>query len=241
MRKHLLEFKLIAVFALTVIVGATASAALGAETASWLVNGAAPAAATEVLSVGVGELVLEDMGVPQSIECKGADVTDVGMVGPSDEDTTTTIAFTSPSTNCKPAAKAENLSGEQKTNACESLKSIEMLDLPWLTELLLGENAAKESVFLDKLSSDGKGEPGYLSECKTALGTVDDSCTEASATTTVEVKNETSDVNIIFPRALTKASEAWKCSVGGPENGLMVGEELIEAMGATLAVNEVEK
>ncbi len=210
-------------------------------TSTWLVNGAVPASATETLSVGVGVLTLEDMGVPAGVECTGADVTDVGTVGPGHEDTTTSVTFTAPATNCKPTAKAENLSKEEKTNACESVKNVEALDLPWLTELAKGENAAKESVFLDRLSGDGKGEPAYLTECKTALGTVDDTCTEVSAGSTVEVKNETSDVNTVFPKTLAnEKTESAKCTIGGAENGLVKGESLIEVMGGTLAASQSE-
>ncbi len=228
-----------AVLALTVITSAIASPALGAETASWLVNGAVPLVAEQVLSVGVGALVLQDMGVPAAVECTGADLVGEGTVGPGSDDTSSSGTAIETSKDCKPSAKAENLKGEEVANACESVKNVEAIDLPWLSELLLGENAKKESVFLDRLSSDGQGEPAVLTECKTALGTVDDTCTEVSAGSTVEVKNESSDVNVIFPKELAKASEAAKCSVGGAENGLVVGEVLVEVHGGTLAASEV--
>ena len=239
MRFRVLGVAAIAGFALAAI--ATATTALGAETASWLVNGTVPLEATEVLSGGVGELKLEDMGVPAAVECTGIEVTDVGTVGQGYEDTTNTVTFNAPSINCRPSARAENLKGESVSNACESVKNVAAVDLPWLTELSLGHNGKGAPVFLDKLSGDGKGEPGYLTECKTALGTVDDTCTEVSATFTGEGRNEGSDVVVTFPKELTKASEAGKCSIGGAESGLVVGEQSIEVMGGTLAASEVQE
>ncbi len=239
-RIHILGVAALAAIA-GVIAGVIATTALGAETASWLVNGAIPLTATEYLFVVDAILRWEDMGVPAAVECKGSDVTGVGTVGPGHEDTITSLTVTGPSTNCKPTAKAENLKSEEVANACQEVKAVAALDLPWLSELALGENAKKESVFLDRLSSDGQGEPGFLTECKTALGTVDDTCTEQSATTTAEVKNETSDVATIFPKELAKANEAGKCSIGGAENWLLVVEFLFEVHGGTLAASEVQE
>ncbi len=180
------------------------------------------------------------MGIPAAIECPGADVSGRGTIGPGNQGFITEVVFIEPAKNCKPTAKARNLKEEEVANACEALKSVEAINLPWLTELFLGNNAKGESVFLDKISSGGKGEPAGLYECKTALGTVDDTCTEVSAASTVEIHNETSDINAVSPRQHTnETTESLKSTIGGAENGLGIGEGLVEVMGGTLAASEV--
>jgi hypothetical protein len=227
---------------------AMALSAIGATSASaaeWLCEGKTIATACKVVTENLEALVLEDMGVPSGVECAAGSVTGAGTVGPGVADETTAVTFIAAS--CKPTAKAENLKGESVANACESVASAPAaLDLPWKTE---GVSEAAGAEKWDLISEKGTGgQPGYLVECKTKLGTVDDVCKtkEAATSALIELKNlaaegaEPALVTGVFLKNPLEAKQAAKCSVGGEEDGLVIGEVLFAALNASSALISLE-
>jgi hypothetical protein len=68
------------------------------------------------------------------------------------------------------------------TEANGSLVLFTLVDLPWKTEMLLG------TPFLDDISAHaGGGAPGYLFECSTIIGKVDDTCSGSTSTEEINV------------------------------------------------------
>jgi hypothetical protein len=156
---HVVGITVLAVFACSVMVAASASAA----TLQWLAEGVK---ITEPLaSETTGELELVNtstiIGTEVGVLCSG--IFD-GTVGPGAEDTITEVL---------------NLSKEKielgvRLITCTVTKgtcgtaTLAPEDLPWLTELeLMGTET--EPLFLDKILNGGKGEPGYSVHCTSPL------------------------------------------------------------------------
>lgn len=198
----------------------TASPALALES-TWLVNGAAPSGEVTMSGESVGRLRFEDMGVPGAMECE---VAGKGTVGPGRFGLVTSITMSS----CIVPAKAENIKGELVTNACTSEDSVSLLNLPWLSEVALSGGA-----FIAVITSGGSGEPGYLVECATLLGLVDDTCTNPHNEGTLTNHGE-GEV-----RGEIVTTEPGNCTIGGKSVALLEGTGLFfSPEGATLAVSE---
>jgi len=240
---------IIALFALGAL-GVLASASFAADNTVWLCEGKEPTSKScLVSSEGEGNLTLEDMKEEAAIECTGADVTDEGWVGPGSEDETTRVTFTSPTTNCKPTAKALNEEGKEVANKCESVVSpgVGPVDLGWVTLLELVAGKSK-----DRIKETTHGQPGYTVHCKSSILELADECKSASAAkdARVEVENllgtatEPPLVTVTFPEETESKSEWAKCSLGGEESGLVRGKVLIAALNSSgtavsLEVSEV--
>jgi hypothetical protein len=217
-----------------VVVAAMAAMAFGAVSASaleWLCAGAV--GPCKVVSANLEVLRLEDSGALAGVECAVETVTDTGTVGPGANDETITTEFAKPETNCKPTAKAFNLEDKEVANSCTKVDNVAAVNLTWKTELV----ADAEGKWDLLLKGSGAGQPGYLVECVTPLGLVDDTClANAASTPLVWVENLAAEVGgkklvtILFLRDLLAAAEYATCSVGGKEQGLVVGEVLIEAL-----------
>jgi hypothetical protein len=187
---------------------------------------------------------LEDMGVPARIECPPGSVFSYGTVGPGAVDETTKVEFLEEGKVCKPAAKAENLKGEEVANKCGKVNELTVVNLPWKTEIVL-----EGGVAYDLISS----EPGYTSVCETLGIPVTDKCIAhekgEGETPLIELVNlsETEPngtllVSAIFPLVPLSETEWAKCSVGGL-NGLVFGENLLSAFlnGAAVSLEVSEE
>jgi hypothetical protein len=210
----------------TLAFGSIAIASASALSSVWLVNGST--IGSKVLVLSEATLLFEDMGlVPAGFTC--ALVANEGWVGPGSEDEVTSVTFNT--SNCFLDPKAENLKDEVVSNDCTSIDGVAMLGLPWKTLVVLSGG-----VFLDQIT--GTAAPGYLVECVSVLGLVDDACTTQKGST--ELKNNSSNgVTAVFPQKPESESEFANCSIGGNLNGLVVGESLLfTASGLSLTVSE---
>jgi lysophospholipase L1-like esterase len=152
-----------------------------------------------------GTLRLKDTKVPvlgtAEIECNGESA---GVVGPGKLGKITEVKITA--THCK------------AIKVCEEVKAFEARDLPWQAELY--ESEGKQH---DKLIGDGKGEPGWKIECKTALGTQTDEClTETEKPESVLLENKLTNGELLVLATFQHLRKA-KCSQGGAEAGEVTG------------------
>jgi hypothetical protein len=218
---------------LAILAAATVAVTASAEAPSvWLCGNELVVKGTPctVVSENLEPLFIEDMGVPSRLECPPGSVFTYGTVGPGATDETTVVEFLEKGNACKPAAKAENLKGEEVANKCGKINEIKFLGLPWKTEIVL-----EGGVAYDLISS----EPGYTSVCETLGIPVTDKCIAhekgEGETPLVELinlseteANGTLLVSLIFPLLPLSETEWIKCSVGGL-NGLIFGENLLSA------------
>jgi hypothetical protein len=217
-----------ALLALAVMVPGAGSAVA----AEWLCNGQQIMGTgnnrCKVVSENATLLRLEDMTAGAAVQCGAKDVTEEGWVGPLADDETIAVKFT----NCEAAAKAENLEGREVANLCKKVLAVAAVNLPWKTNI--------EEKRWDLISAGGLKEPGYLVECETVLGDIDDTCTVSSETNTplVELENlaaemtEPALVDENYSKILLNSKEATTCTVGGAESGLVVGVILLAALTA---------
>ncbi len=187
-----------------------------------------------VLSENLETLVLEDMGVPASVSCPPEAVLNEGWVGPGAAAETTAVTFT----GCVRSANAENLKNEVTGNACEAGKAVtvEALNLPWSTPIEELELEAEVNMYwiLIKPGASGKA-PGYEVKCTVAGLKVSDKCETGAETalvlafnlTEVEEPEKLLLVSIFFNKKVLTETEQGTCSVGGKENGLLIGEVLL--------------
>jgi hypothetical protein len=218
----------VALASVLICIAAVAPPTLALE---WLCAGAV--GACKVDSANLEVLRMEDSGSDASIECAVASFSGTGTVGPGANDETITTEFVKPETNCKPTAKAFNLEDKEVANSCTKVDNISAINLTWKTELV-GDSEGKWDLLL---KGSGAGQPGWLIECVTPLGLVDDTCVaNAASTPLVWVENLAAEVGgkklvtMLFLRDLLAAAEYASCSVGGKEEGLVVGEMLIEGL-----------
>jgi hypothetical protein len=206
--------------------GAIAVASASALSSVWLVN--ASTIGSKVLVLSEATVLLEDMGlVPAGFTC--ALVANEGWVGPGSEDEVTSVTFNV--ANCFKDPKSENLENKEVANGCTSIDNVAAIGLPWKTLIVLSG-----AVFLDQIT--GTATPGYLVECGTSLGLVDDACTTQKGTTILK-NNASNGVTAEFPAKPESESEFANCSVGGNLNGLVVGESLtFTESGLSLTVSE---
>ncbi len=217
-----------------------ASSASGLE---WLCNGKALTGTEKCLVVteNLEVDVFEDMNniAPASVTCAVGSVLEEGWVGPGALGETTRVEFMSPTTECKPSAKAENLKLELVTNKCEKVLSVAVVDLPWKSEIVEKEGTNNWWVLL---SGKGNGEPGYLVECDVLGAPTDDTCVTSTAPVLVLAENLVEGtlllVSIFFNKNPLEANQAAKCSATGTaEEGLVIGELLIENPAGELEIS----
>jgi hypothetical protein len=223
--------------------GSVVTAAAFATGPEWLCNGQ-PITGTGnsrclVVSENLATLTLEDMGLPGSVTCPAGTVKDEGWVGPGAEAETTSVTFGT----CTAPAKAENLSGAEVTNGCENAEKVEAINLPW-TSKIESKAAPNDWLVLIKHKTGAGSEPGYKIKCKVAGISKTDTCEiDGAESPLVLAENLTGNstelplVTIEFLKVLEVASEAAKCTTGGAENGLVFGEQLLEAISGTTQVS----
>jgi hypothetical protein len=215
------------------------SAAAPAMALEWLCAGAA-ANLCVVVYENLEPFIIEDMGASLAAECSAGEVKGQGTVGPGVGDITETLTFKVG--ECKPKGKVENLAGQEVANLCEKVEKVEAVGLPWTTELEMEGAAVK-----DLIEESILGQPGYLIECKTLLGNIEDLCRSVESKTSllVELTNLAAEgaepklVNALFLKN-PPAAEALKCTVGGKEDGLVIGELLIASLNAMSQLQALE-
>jgi hypothetical protein len=228
MRKiHLLVFAVFAMFAFSVAIAATASAAPTFLLAEWLIGGNPIPTGTTAPSLVEGELTLTDLKVPilgeVSILCSGSLV---GVLKPNGEDQTTTVFN---------LGETEQISSSPlvgKGLACTNIKNcafgspqVYPVHLPWNTLLeLLEETGVTNPLYVDLILNGGTGNPGWEVECP--FGT--DECTASAGV--VEVKNNatSNDVDTQFTEAIRELAEAplATCTQSGEASGHVVSDAL---------------
>jgi hypothetical protein len=168
-RIRIIGLALVAVFAMTAVAAASASAH------EWQIGGKAIVTATVTKSKGTLTLTDKKGGIFKEevkLTCKG---TDEGTVGPGAADTVTAVT----ATECK-----------TEKGTCPS-PTAKATHLPWKTELVSGTG----SEVRDTITSGGSGEPGYNVVC---AGLVEDECvgnTSTKAENTTGGVNEIFDAN----------------------------------------------
>jgi hypothetical protein len=204
--------------------------AASAQANEWLCNGKAEQC--KVLGENLETLVLEDMGLSASISCQPGVVKGEGTAGPGATGETTVVSAEGEGKEpfCKPSAKAENLKNEEVANAVEKVEKVSAVNLPWKGEIAESEEGLWWGLALRKEA--GK-EPGYELKVKSGGLTVTDVCTMGSETPLGLIENLAAEpggvplVSAFAVKALLNATEAGTCSLGGKENGLVVGETLL--------------
>jgi hypothetical protein len=224
---------IIGLFALLALSVVTASAL--ATNTVWLCEG--KQIRCLVNSENLETQLLYDLVAGSGVECEVGAVQDEGWVNGS-EDEVTTVTFLEPTTKCKPTAKGLNAKEEEVTNACKKVEAVTALHLPWGTLVEEGELSSTNKAWdlLKELGSNGL--PGYLIKCEIAGGTKqnDECLINASHTPLTELLNlagnatELPLVSAVFPETLLAKAELATCSVGGTESGLVLGEDLQEAL-----------
>ena len=220
MRKlHILGVALIAVVAFGVVSAATASA-VTFLLAEWLVGGTAVTSTT--LTETSGELLIAEeltvLGVKIKIAvlCSGIFVGNIGSDGA--DDLTELLNLPKELIDLTPLVEL----GLECTNDENCPEPLAWADnLPWLTQLELMVDGTEE-FFVDLLTANGNGNPGYHVVCmgNTALA---DLCTAVEGIT--KVTNEAESLNTEFSEAFTTLSglKLANCEVAGNETGIVEG------------------
>ncbi len=233
---------MLAVIAFSAIaVASSASAAVVFLLAEWLNTGAS---LTEtVLSLAEGELLLENKNAPvikkpASITCSGMLNGSFGVNGA--DEITELLTLAEGAVNATPLAGG-SLSCTKGTGdeVCEAGSKVWAVNLPWLSILVLFEEAGTTG-FADLLTPHtGGGNVGWYVECKTALVTLSEEClTPEAASEQMNVMG--GGVNGVFSEAFTLLMELKLalCTGNNEETGNVVGTgpELLPG-GGTLAVS----
>ena len=224
MRKfHVLGFALIAVFAIGVVSAATASA-LTFLLAEWLEAGGAITAT--LLAEIPGELSLSEkvLGVILNALCSGILVGDIGANGADD---ITELLNLEGGAISPTGLTGTAISCADTENCGEALAWA--VNLPWLTQLELMEDEGTP-FFVDLLTANGKGNPGYEVECMSSGLT--DTCEAAEAASKVEVIG--TELNSEFTEAFTLLAGLSNpnCQVAGNGAGIVMGLGIIKGDGA---------
>ena len=184
----------------------------------FLVSGAAITAPVEVDSESNGPILLEDEATftgKTDILCEN--VLNLGIVGE------TVGGVFNPKLDLVESVEFMNTCTIDE-GPCTSLDSVSAINLGWLTELVLDEPGG---IFLDLILPEegATANPGYLVECNTILGLIDDACTTNEGTVTID--NGVEDIVALFntPSEKEKAS----CTQGNAKSGVVIGEVLILA------------
>lgn len=208
---HVMGVALIAVLAMGVVGAVSASAAT-----QWLAKG--NAIGTALAAKTTGSLTLGSTnGLKLKIEaevlCVGVFV---GTVGPGTADTTTEVLNAEETSSTLSCASVKT---------CEGNSEVKAVNLPWKTTV----EEMSPTEYLDVLESSGVGNPGWEVKCKTALGTVTETCT--SAKEGALLKNASPVVEGVFDKNVVAT-----CSVGGANSGF-VESSSTDAVGKTTLNN----
>jgi hypothetical protein len=212
---HVLGIALIATVAFGVVGAVSASAA----TVEWLAAGKTitagegPLASETTGSLTLGSTNGLGIGIKAAVLCVGVFI---GTVGPGAEDLTTEVLN---------AALTSSLLSCVSVETCEGNSEVKAVDLPWLT--IIKEDSSTE--FLDVLESGGKGNPGWEIGCKTALGTVTETCTAASEGAVINNASPVVEGKFIKKVVAT-------CTHGGANSGF-VESSTTDAIGRTALIN----
>ena len=235
MRKlHLLGVVLIAVVAFGVVSAATASA-VTFLLAEWLVGGAA--VTSTVLTETTGELLFAEnvtvLGVKIDLKflCSGIFVGDVGPDGA--DDITELLNLPKELIDLTPLVEL----GLECTNDENCPEPLAWADnLPWLTQLELMVDGSEE-FFVDLLTPNGNGNPGYHVVCMGTTG-LEDLCESTESIT--KVTNEAGGLNTEFSESFTTLSglKLANCGNAGPETDVVEGLALITTTGGALTAFE---
>ena len=235
MRKlHVLGVALIAVVAFGVVSAATASA-VTFLLAEWLVGGSA--VTSTALAETTGELLIAEeltvLGVKIKIAvlCSGIFVGSIGSDGA--DDLTELLNLARELIDLTPLVELGLLCTNDE-NCPEPLAWAD--NLPWLTQLELMVDGSEE-FFVDLLTANGNGSPGYHVVCmgNTALA---DLCTAPESTT--KVTNEAGGLNSEFSEAFTTLAglKLANCEIAGNETGIVEGLALVTTPGGALTASE---
>jgi hypothetical protein len=210
-RIHIIGVALVAMFAFSVVVASSASAL----EALWLINGqdipTGQSWNANQNPVAGSPLLLEDMKAGVDVLCEGS-----GLVWllPGGKDLQAIASCV------KPVVDA---------GTCESPK-VEAINLGWNTQLELMETSG---IWLDAITGSTVAgvKPGWLVECTVPLiGKINDECTTNNGTVILTNNESTGIVEGEFPEAPESKSEQANCTVGGAEEGLVVGKFTTEAL-----------
>ncbi len=193
---HILGVAMVAVLAFGVVGAVSASAA------EWLAEGkviTTPLASTTVGEITLGSTNGLKIGIKSAVLCSGSFI---GTVGPGAADTVTEVLSL--------AGVTVTLAAPLTCTEVETCTTSEVapVDLPWATELT--------STTKDVLLANGKGNPGWEVVCKTALGTVEETCTTLSQSSTLEADATEKDMLGKFVKELTGT-----CTIGGANTGFV--------------------
>jgi hypothetical protein len=104
------------------------------------------------------------------------------------------------------------------------------LDLGWTTVL---EQMAT-GVWLDKTTAGTGGEPGWLLECTIPLiGKVNDECSTNNGTVILTNNETNGTIEEELPETTESKTEQVNCTLGGNEEGLVIGQFITEALTPT--------
>jgi len=189
-----------------------ASSAFAAD--EWLVDGAALTGTQTVhVEALLGGVELEDMGTGVSVLAEG---TFLGVVAAGGADLVEAVTVES--------------AVFVKPGPCVGGLVVQAVDLPWSTQLEL-----EGTMLWDNILQDGSGAPGWLVECKLAIGTAHDICTSETGRTLVENAAE-GEVSAEFDNGRVAKCEG----VLGAGEGLITSDTpalLFALEGLTLTVN----
>jgi hypothetical protein len=176
----------------------------------WTLNGAAIGSAVATTGSGTLELTDENgfFGSTVTVKCSGSTT---GTAGPGAADTTTTVTVSSCTTVAGPCGSP----------------SASPANLPWKTEL-----ATVEGVVRDKITSDGKGAPGYTVTCTVLGSRITDTCTSERGQPKVTLNK--SPVPIEFDAGSGTAD----CTLGGKGAGHVRGSLTVKSSAGTLTASD---
>lgn len=222
----------LAVLPFAVLAVATSSSASAFE---YLCAGQAILTAGNCLtrSINLTPITLEDMSLDAGVYCLSENVTDEDEIISPTVDLTTKVTFAEEGKEpaCLPLAKALSLENKEVANACTKAEKVEALNLPWETKI--EEESSTGDWWILIVTTNA----AYLTECESALGLVDDTCESTKEHTPLVLAENLSEeetiegaklllLSIVFSETLLEAKEAGKCSLGGAESALVVGEVL---------------
>jgi hypothetical protein len=227
-KAHVLGLAMFAVLAFSVTAVASASAA----TILWLASGVAIGTAEPVTSTGEIELrnLKDALGQEIAVLCSG--VFD-GTVGPGAEDLITTVLNL--------GTGGTEISLAKKITTCTNLMGctkpeLTPENLPWLTELELME-VGGTVLFLNIITSGGKGEPGYTVHCEVLNFPVEETCLGSVSANLTNDASE-GDVLAVFEKEETGVCEGKTPATGEVNSGAGDEEGLITLnSGLTLEIS----
>lgn len=178
--------------------------------------------------------ILQDTGAEYSIECAIEKITTEGTVGPGAEDETTLMKVSEEGKepNCKPTAKALNLTGGEVANKCTQVVKFIGVDTPWKTTLI--EEGAGP-VWWDLINTGNASGAGWELKCLVSgierrdvciSGTMAESGSGEAALVLLENLSG-KFVNMFYNEVALFPTQYANCSIGSLESGLVKAEFLL--------------